>query len=53
MKARILTAAGVWLALISVLHFHLNVGWTRLADGFRVLLGGDRQEMIVGFLPVT
>jgi len=53
MKARILTAAAIWLAVISALHIQLNVTWSRLADNFRVMLGGERQELIVGFLPVT
>jgi hypothetical protein len=39
--------------VITLLHVHLNVGWARLADHVRVLFGADRQELVVGFLPVT
>ena len=53
MKAKILTAAALWLSLITFLHIQLNVGWERMVDGWRVLLGGDREEVIVGYLPVT
>jgi len=53
MKARILSAAAVWLLLITALHVQLNVTWSRLADSVRVMFGAERRELIVGFLPVT
>lgn len=53
MKAKILSTAVAWLLIITLLHVQLNVGWARLADKARVWMGGDRQELIVGFLPVT
>ena len=42
-----------WLLLITLGHVQLNVGWGRLADEVRVLLGAERKELVVGFLPVT
>ena len=53
MTLRILTGALAWLLVITGVHIQLNVGWTELADEFRVLLGGERRTLIVGFLPVT
>jgi hypothetical protein len=53
MKAKVLFGAALWAVLISVLHVSLNVGWANLARQMRVLFGGERQELIVGFLPVT
>ena len=53
MKQRILLGSLAWLVLISLLHVQLNVGWSRLASGFGEMLGGERSELIVGFLPVT
>ncbi|MDP6988825.1 MAG: hypothetical protein QF903_05050 [Planctomycetota bacterium] len=48
MKLKILLGSCLWVMLITSLHVQLNVGWTRLAS----MLAG-RQELIVGFLPVT
>lgn len=53
MKRKILIGALTWLALVSALHLQLNVGWDRLANKLQVLLGRERPELIVGFLPVT
>jgi len=52
-KRNILIGAVLWLALVTILHLHLNVGWDRLANQIGVLLGQERGELIVGFLPVT
>lgn len=52
-KLKVLLGALVWLSLITAAHLHLNVGWERAADQVRVLLGLQRQELLVGFLPVT
>lgn len=53
MKRKVFFGALAWLVLVSALHLHLNVGWARLASNVRVLLGRERPELIVGFLPVT
>ena len=53
MKRKMLTGAGIWLLLISVLHVQLNVGWGQLASSVRVRLGLERPGLSVGFLPVT
>ena len=53
LKARIVTGAMVWVILITLAHVQLNVGWSALADEIRVLLGMQRQSLIVGLLPVT
>lgn len=53
MKAKILTATGLWLLLISLAHVQLNIGWANAAEKVKVLLGLQRAELVVGFLPVT
>ena len=53
MKLKVIVGACVWTLLITVAHVHLNVGWERLVSQTRVFLGMDREELIVGFLPVT
>lgn len=54
MKSKVLLGSLAWLVLVTLLHVQLNVGWTRLGDGVRrLLLGGERTELLVGFLPVT
>ena len=53
MKLRILSVSLVWLAVITALHVQLNVGWARLLDRVRTLAGEEREELVVGFLPVT
>ncbi|MEO2093385.1 MAG: hypothetical protein ABGY71_04895 [bacterium] len=53
MKRAIIISAISWLALISVLHIWLNIGFERLARDFQVNLGNERAELVVGFLPVT
>lgn len=53
MKRRVLLGALVWALAITALHVQLNVGWAALRDEARVLLGEEREELIVGFLPVT
>lgn len=34
-------------------HIYLNVGWDQFKENVRTSVGGERHEMIVGFLPVT
>jgi len=53
MKFKVLLGSLVWLVLITVLHVQLNVGWASLGKKLRVTFGGERQELVVGFLPVT
>lgn len=53
MKHKILVGSSVWLVLITLLHVQLNIGWERLGKDVRVLLGSERPELVVGFLPVT
>ncbi len=53
MKFRILVGACLWLLFISGLHVKLNVGWERLVAELQELLGAEREELLVGFLPVT
>lgn len=48
MKSRITAGALAWVLFISVLHVQLNVGWGRMLSFF-----AGRQELVVGFLPVT
>ncbi len=48
MNSRVLGGALAWLLFITALHVHLNVGWERLRGAFE-----GRQELVVGFLPVT
>jgi len=53
MKARLILFSSLFLALISVAHVQLNVGWGELADSWQVMLGEKRKTLRVGFLPVT
>ncbi len=53
MKRKVLFGALLWTLLISVVHVTLNIGWGRLVDEVQVMRGAKRQELIVGFLPVT
>ena len=53
MKRRVLVGAILWTLGITTLHVQLNVGWAQLVREVRILLGGEREELIVGFLPVT
>lgn len=54
MKRNVFIGAMIWAALISVLHIHLNVGWGEFQkEVSSTITGEERQELIVGFLPVT
>ena len=53
MTRKILIGSTVWLILITALHIRLNVGWDRMVSNVRVMFGGERSELVVGFLPVT
>jgi len=53
MKLRVVFGALGWLLVVTVLHLQLNVGWARLGRKIEVLLGRERPELVVGFLPVT
>ena len=49
----VLLGSIVWTLFISLLHVQFNVGWGRLMDKARALGGDQREELVVGFLPVT
>ena len=53
MKLKVTIGALVWALFVSVLHIQLNVGWSDLSRQMKVLVGAERGELIVGFLPVT
>lgn len=53
MKRKVLIGTLLWAALITFVHVQLNVGWSNLRREVAVLTGAERQELIVGFLPVT
>ncbi len=53
MKFKVFVGALMWALSISALHVQLNVGWGSLGQRFKVMLGIERQELLVGFLPVT
>jgi hypothetical protein len=53
MKARLILFSSLFLALISVAHVQLNVGWDELAHKWAVMMGEERKTLRVGFLPVT
>ena len=53
MKARLILFSTLFLALISVAHVQLNVGWGELAHKWAVMTGKERKTLHVGFLPVT
>jgi len=53
MKRKVLIGWLVWLSLITFGHLWLNIGFETLSKRARVALGDEREELIVGFLPVT
>ena len=53
MKRKVAIGALLWMALITLAHVQLNVGWDALRKEVAVLTGQEREELIVGFLPVT
>ena len=53
MKRRVFFGALAWAVLITVVHVQLNVGWATLRHEIDVRRGAVREELIVGFLPVT
>jgi len=53
MKLKVAIGSLLWLLAITGAHIQLNVGWERFVAQTRVLLGMERPELIVGFLPVT
>jgi hypothetical protein len=53
MKARLLAYTLAFLAVITLLHVQLNVGWDTLADNVRARFDPARRTLIVGYLPVT
>lgn len=53
MKLKIIIGSILWVLLITAAHVHMNVTWSRLGTELKVMFGGDRDELVVGFLPVT
>ena len=53
MKRQVAIRALLWTLLITLAHIQLNVGWSTLRREMAVLTGQEREELIVGFLPVT
>ncbi len=53
MKRKVCTGAAAWLVLITLSHMHMNVGWSNVQQKIQVMLGIQRAELVVGFLPVT
>ncbi len=55
MKLKVCVGGLVWIAVITIAHIHANVGWDRFLSETRRTIGLEegRQELVVGFLPVT
>jgi len=53
MKRRVAIGAALWLLLITTAHVLLNVGWSALRKEVAVRTGQEREELRIGFLPVT
>lgn len=53
MKSKLLLFSIAWLAIISIAHVAVNIGFSKLATKVRVAMGQEREELVVGFLPVT
>ncbi len=53
MKRKVCIGALIWALLITVVHIQLNIGWSAIRHNIDVRRGAAREEMIVGFLPVT
>jgi hypothetical protein len=53
LKRNVFFGAALWVLFISALHVQLNVGWERFWWKLTHIGSAERQELIVGFLPVT
>jgi len=53
MKRKVMLGAALWVLLITLAHIELNIGWGELGHEIAVMTGEEREELIVGFLPVT
>jgi hypothetical protein len=53
MKRRIGIGMLLWVLLVSISHIQLNLGWSSLRTEIAVMTGEQREELIIGFLPVT
>lgn len=53
MKRQVFIGAILWTAFITLLHVQLNVGWARLGTKIQALFSDEREELLIGFLPVT
>ena len=52
-KLKVVIGSLLWTLLITLAHVHVNVGWGHLRRLIDVARGGQRAELVVGFLPVT
>jgi hypothetical protein len=53
MKRKVGIGMLLWALLITVSHIQLNLGWSSLRKEVAVMTGQQREELIIGFLPVT
>ena len=53
MIRKVFLGAVLWALLITVVHVQLNIGWSAVRHEIDVRRGMVREELIVGFLPVT
>ncbi len=53
MIRKVMLGALLWTALLTLLHVQLNIGWDGLNTKVKVIMGLEREQMLVGFLPVT
>ncbi|HJM55774.1 MAG: hypothetical protein QGI93_14580 [Planctomycetota bacterium] len=53
MKRKVGIGMLLWALLISLGHIQLNLGWSALRKEVAILTGQQREELVIGFLPVT
>ncbi|MDE0914320.1 MAG: hypothetical protein OSB57_03985 [Planctomycetota bacterium] len=53
MKGKVGIGMLLWAILITVSHIQLNLGWSSLRKEVAIMTGEQREELIIGFLPVT
>ncbi|MEO2164232.1 MAG: hypothetical protein ABGY29_17070 [bacterium] len=53
MKRKVGIGMLLWALLITLSHIQLNLGWDTIWKKFAVMTGEQREELVIGFLPVT
>jgi hypothetical protein len=53
MKVKVGIGMLLWAILITVSHIQLNLGWSALRKEVAIMTGEQREELVIGFLPVT